>query len=289
MTRTPVRSNPQVCIPVLGMHRSGTSAVTRVINLLGVDLGKNLMGATPANPRGHWERLDLYDFHEAVLAEIGSAWNDPGPIDPCRFDMPAAAKWPDRLSKIIASEFAESHLFAVKDPRSCRLLPIWYAAAEQLNLELRPILMLRHPFEVAASLNHRQPIETDVALRLWLSHVLEAERSTRTHKRAFVRYEDLLRDWRGTLIAAGQALDIKWPKIDDPVVNNVLNLFVNRGDRHHLHSKNQHDSQLAALAAEIYTTLSRANGTQDDEDHEILQTVDHLALKFNTNSYRETI
>jgi hypothetical protein len=289
MSGSPVHASPPVCIPVLGMHRSGTSAVTRVINLLGADLGKNLMGATPANPRGHWERLDLYDFHEAVLAEIGSAWNDPRPIDPSRFDMPMAAKWPDRLAKIIASEFAGSHLFAVKDPRSCRLLPIWYAAAEQLNLELRPILMLRHPFEVVASLNHRHPIETEVALRLWLSHVLEAERSTRAHKRAFVRYEDLLRDWRGTLMTAGQALDIKWPKIDDPTVNNVINLFVNRGDRHHLHSKQQHNSQLAALATEIYTSLSRANEVQDGEEHEFLKTVDHLAVTFNTDSYRETI
>lgn len=284
----PADNCPQVCVPVLGMHRSGTSAVTRVINLLGADLGRNLMGATPANPRGHWERLDLYDFHEAVLAEIGSAWNDPRPIEPSKFDMLMAAKWQDRLAKIIMSEFAQIQLFAVKDPRSCRLLPIWYAASAQLNLELRPILMLRHPFEVAASLNYRDPIEMDVALSLWISHVLEAERSTRAHKRAFVRYEDLLRDWRGTLTAAGQSLGIDWPKINDPAVNNVINLFINSGDRHHLYSKYHPNSRLAALAAETYTALSRANDMQGDGEHEILRTVDQLALNFNSNSYRET-
>jgi hypothetical protein len=287
MNREPVNCSFPVCVPVLGMHRSGTSALTRVINLLGADLGTNLMGATPANPRGHWERLDLCDFHETVLTEIGSAWNDPRPIEEAMLNAhPAAARWRDLLAAIITSEFAESRLFAVKDPRSCRLLPIWYAAAAQLGLELRPILMLRHPFEVIASLNYRQPIETDVALSLWLSHVLAAERSTRAHKRAFVRYEDLLLDWRGTMMAAGRALDINWPKIDDPTVSNVLSLFVNRGDRHHLHSTHHHSSKLAALATETYTALSQMSEARREEMDEPLGIIDQVALKFDSNSYR---
>ena len=55
---------------VLGMHRSGTSAITRVINLMGIDLGKTLLSIPVDNPTGHWENKILLDRHEELLKKI---------------------------------------------------------------------------------------------------------------------------------------------------------------------------------------------------------------------------
>src|SRR5262245_37750610 len=61
---------------VLGMHRSGTSAITRIFNLLGADLPKNLMSSGPGNELGHWESNDLVIIHDDLLTSAGSKWDD---------------------------------------------------------------------------------------------------------------------------------------------------------------------------------------------------------------------
>ena len=61
---------------VLGMHRSGTSVVTRLINLMGAHLGPEDLstGASPENPKGFWERRDVRDENDAVLWSSGADW-----------------------------------------------------------------------------------------------------------------------------------------------------------------------------------------------------------------------
>ena len=68
-----------VALLVLGMHRSGTSALTRVLNLLGVALGDDLMPPGPDNPLGFWEHQGIVSVHEALFAELDRRWDDPRP------------------------------------------------------------------------------------------------------------------------------------------------------------------------------------------------------------------
>ena len=60
---------------VLGMHRSGTSALTRILNLLGVDLGSKLMPASPENEAGYWEHAEIVRIHDELLGELGTSWD----------------------------------------------------------------------------------------------------------------------------------------------------------------------------------------------------------------------
>src|SRR5580658_5857134 len=70
------RKNVPQALLVLGMHRSGTSALTRVFSLLGADLPNNMLDANPTNEAGHWESLDLMVGHDELLASAGSRWDD---------------------------------------------------------------------------------------------------------------------------------------------------------------------------------------------------------------------
>ena len=63
-------------ILVAGMHRSGTSAVCRVLSILGCTLPKTLSGSAPDNERGFWESLAVKDLNDRILASAGSAWDD---------------------------------------------------------------------------------------------------------------------------------------------------------------------------------------------------------------------
>ena len=110
---------------VLGMHRSGTSALTGMLHHLGVALGEHLMPATPDNPRGYWEHSDIVSVHERLMAALGWGWDDIRSL-PAGFEHGEAAQAAGReLLAIVDRDFAGAPLWGLKDPRLCRLMPLW--------------------------------------------------------------------------------------------------------------------------------------------------------------------
>src|SRR5687767_5877934 len=105
------------------MHRSGTSAVTRVINLLGVPIGRadKLMPVQADNPAGFWEHLALMDVNDAVLERLGGRWDAPPP-------RPVSPINVDDLRETARAEFYATYdgtRWVFKDPRVSLLLPFW--------------------------------------------------------------------------------------------------------------------------------------------------------------------
>jgi len=197
-------------ILVLGMHRSGTSALTGMLHHLGVGLGAHLMPATNDNPRGYWEHAEIVDVHQSLMAGYGFAWDDLRPLPAALLGDGPATK---RLEAILQREFADAPLWGVKDPRLCRLLPLWLPVLSRLGVTPRFVLALRHPIEVAASLRARDGINVQCAALLWLRHVLEAERATRGAARTIVHYEALVGAAGWHSVAARMAADLgqSWP------------------------------------------------------------------------------
>ena len=62
---------------ILGMHRSGTSVVTRVLNLMGCYFAPEgtSTGANDENPKGFWERRDVRNVNDALLHSLGCEWD----------------------------------------------------------------------------------------------------------------------------------------------------------------------------------------------------------------------
>src|SRR4051794_4592372 len=63
-------------ILVLGMHRSGTSAIARMLNLCGADLGRDLLPAKADNERGFWENKAILALNEKLLENLNLRWHD---------------------------------------------------------------------------------------------------------------------------------------------------------------------------------------------------------------------
>lgn len=221
-------------ILVLGMHRSGTSAVSGVLHCLGVSLGQTVSGAGPSNPRGYFENTRVVMLHEELLGALGSAWDDPRPLPAGWTEDPGLVGWGERLEEILVAEFAHQPLWGVKDPRLCRLLPWWLPLLAELGVVTRAVLVLRHPLAVAASNAHRTGMPREQALELWLEHTLAAERQTRHLPRAVIGYEALLADWRKAMVAAMPRLQVDWAWGEDQAarVDELLEgeLAHHRGD-----------------------------------------------------------
>jgi hypothetical protein len=179
---------------VLGMHRSGTSALTRAISLLGIDLPIYLMQASSENPTGYWESAELEKIHNGILASINSSWDDIFPIDASAFQTDEIASYRALLIQTIISNFSDSECFVLKDPRMCRLMPLWLEVLHELNVEIKVVIPFRHPLEVAMSLQERNGFLLEKSYLMWLRHVLEAERNTRGLTRCFVEYSQLLKN-----------------------------------------------------------------------------------------------
>src|SRR5262245_31306424 len=122
-------------ILVLGMHRSGTSAVTRVLNLLGAGLGTRLLPPVPGdNEKGYWENQDALEINERLLSGIGRSWHDVRDMPHGWQQSAAASDAYAAITRFVEVEFESSSLWAVKDPRICRLAPIWLRALEDCGV-----------------------------------------------------------------------------------------------------------------------------------------------------------
>lgn len=200
-------------ILVLGMHRSGTSALTRALGLRGADLPAHLIEPDLAtNATGFWEPRELVALNDAVLAAAGSYWHDLRGLPAGWFATETAAEFRRRAAALLGAELGRSALSVVKDPRMCRLLPLWRPVLAELGIEPRIVILVRNPLEIAASINRRDHFGEGKALLLWLRHLLDAERHSRGLARCVVSYDQLLGDWRATMARIGRALVLVWPR-----------------------------------------------------------------------------
>ena len=214
------------------MHRSGTSALARVVNLLGYDLPNTLIGAAPSNETGHWESLLVQRFNDELLKSISSFWFDWRDVDPDWFASPAAAEFREKGRHVLAQEYGASSAIVLKDPRICRILPFWLELLRTSDFRPVVVIPLRNPVEVAASLKKRNGFELQAGYLMWLRHVLDAEVSSRGVPRFFTDYDSLLDDWRGMVVKARMRLGIDWPQ-DPGAVSDQIDAFLSDKYRHH--------------------------------------------------------
>ena len=214
------------------MHRSGTSAVTRMLNLCGATLGHHLLPPKPDNERGFWENETFLELHEKVLAQWNLRWHDVAQFPPDWRQSPAARRFTTALRHAFATEFGDSRFALVKDPRLSLLAPLWTDALHGTRVRPAFVVVVRHPDEVAASLEKRDGLSIAHSRMLWLQHMVECVRATRTHPRVFVHYNDLLNDWRKQLGRIQSALALDLPE-RNARTEAEIDAFIEPSLRHH--------------------------------------------------------
>ena len=184
---------------VLGMHRSGTSALTGAFAKLGAFPGTQLMPATADNAEGYWECAPVVHLNDQLLLRLGARWDSVAPLPAGWMSLPLIEVVREYAARTVASEFGDSKFAVLKDPRICRLVPFWRSVFETAGFTVSCVLMLRRPMEVAASLARRDQFAPEKSLSMWYAHLVDAERDSRGMPRAMVSYDALLADAAGTL------------------------------------------------------------------------------------------
>jgi glycosyltransferase involved in cell wall biosynthesis len=251
----------RVALVVLGMYRSGTSALARVLNLCGAFLPERVIAARLGiNPKGFWEAEAVTDLDARMLQYLGGDWNRAG------LALPAGGALVDEFvhnaREVLAMEYGDAPRILIKDPRVCVLAPLWDRALRESGFRPAYVVVVRHPLEVAGSLETQGDMPIDAGLELWLDYMARVETfvASTDVDAVHVRYADLLDDWVGVVRRVGHRLRVPldWneraPQIDE---------FLEAGMRNHRTNANldaaRHGARVDAVSALYQRLLERCD------------------------------
>lgn len=216
---------------VTGSMRSGTSSLAGSLKHLGWHVPQPEVPASERNAKGHFEPRWVIEFHKRLMRGALVRPSDGSP------------RAEERLAALLEDGALEGELRAwlaeqaepqvvVKDPHAAWVLPLWRRAAEGAGRELKILTALRHPAEVVGSQDRTwgEGRRTDAERRVketsntaaWLNVALVTEAGSRGAQRAFIRYDDLLADWRPALRRVSDQLALELPLEEERGLDEFL-------------------------------------------------------------------
>jgi hypothetical protein len=273
-------------IVVLGMHRSGSSTITRALKVMGIQLGNTLLAPQEGvNPKGFWEDADINALNISMLNAIGSSWHQLAPIDSTAVatlhEQGYFLKCGDLLQKKTGDALT---IFGFKDPRVPQLLPFWNDVFRQSNFDIDYILTVRHPLSIANSLNTRDCFDSEKSYLLWIGHVISSLSETQGKKRILVDYDRLVTSPDIELGRIATHLNLA---IDQTELTTFKTEFLDPSLRHTKFELNDLilDKQCPPLGHDIYTIQTAlASDTISVNDTSLLQQISEWKNEFHRST-----
>ena len=213
---------------ILGMHRSGTSVLGRIVTRLGFYPGpeEQLMPPLEENPTGFWERRDIRDINDKILKLHDSSWDCPTK------NFPTRSKLPKELSHNIAtilSRMESQYPYFVKDPRISLTGNYWFSKYSRFL----PILAIRNPIEVAHSLKKRNSLPLELGLALWEKYTISALQVLGRKKYFIYDYNSFISDPNATinnLLNEFKRLNIQVSPVSIKALVSLVDIRLKRND-----------------------------------------------------------
>jgi hypothetical protein len=219
-------------VVVVGMHRSGTSAMAKVLSIAGAVLPKDLIPAGRGNEAGHWESVYVANFDDQLLAKLDLRWDSPfAPRRNRRGALPLG-RYKSEARQIIRDQYGDESFIVLKEPRITLLIDFWEEVLLAEGFQCSYVIMIRQPEEVAASLNARDQIERNRALLAWATYTSQADLLTRHARRIFCSYDALLENPDRVLDRIEEKLELDLPRRTKKAATEI-NHFLQPSLRHH--------------------------------------------------------
>lgn len=248
-------SNQKRLILVLGMKRSGTSALTKGLEVMGVSLGNRLMPPNEFNKKGYWED---WDFHELNFQMLKACTKNRArrilALEEKETTFLLNSHYAEYASQLLLKKMPQDQPLGVKIPTSSLLIPFWKKICEKLDVSLSVVIALRNPISVASSVAESFEDLPEKSLWIWISSLLSSLIHSEGHERILVDYDELIKNPSRQMERVAVALNLK---IDEEQLRGYSGHFIVPSLRHQFfpnyHFAN-HDLCLQ-LAVEIYDAL----------------------------------
>lgn len=218
---------------VLGMHRTGSSAITRGLLALGVDLGSRLMEPIAGiNEKGFFEDLDVYELNEALLHEFAEAWWTLTPLSPQALSGPIAQRFKLRAVTLVRHKLQSASFLGLKDPRFCKLLPFWQEVFNLVDAQTSYIITCRNPLSVAQSLTQRDGFDREKGYYLYLQYGVSSLVHTARQSRIVVDYDNVMNRASAELSRLSNFLGLSGFDPSSPAFTEYQNQFLENRLRH---------------------------------------------------------
>lgn len=244
-------------ILVIGMHRSGTSAITRGLQALGVDLGESLLEPGPSeNPLGFWEDRDVVELNQRLLIALGCDWDRTAEINQRALSDEDLEDFVTQATELLSAKLADRSVWAFKDPRTSRLLWFWKCVFARLHIsDVSYVLCLRNPLSVSDSLFARNAMDRAVSILLWGVYMVDALQHVDPSRTVVIDYDRIMEHGRDELRQVAEAIHLPLP--DGGGERAYLDDFLSPSLRHSKYGIDQlRDSGLAHhTIVSLYTRL----------------------------------
>ena len=186
-SRAELAGHPGSHLPVaiVGMHRSGTSMVAKLLQQAGMHLGneEDLMPPAEENPEGFYEHLDFVRLNDEVLNAAGAGWDCP-PMAGFNWETEALDPLRER-ARNLAAMLETGAPWGWKDPRTSLTIPFWRSAVGPFQA----VAVVRNPLEVVTSLQRRNGFSTALGLTLWQIYAERILEDTQPDQRLVAHYD----------------------------------------------------------------------------------------------------
>ena len=243
-------------IIVLGMHRSGSTAIARALEVFNVDVGSNLI---PANPdiysSGFWEDMDVVKLNQDILGFIYTEWSDLSIISDLRLAALIRNKhFLARACKLIKDKLTNNKVMEIKDSRMTILMPFWKKVFDSMNIVIGYVIVFRNPDGVSDSILHRDKISKEQSDMLWLIDNDTALKFTKNSPKLFLDYDLFLDEPVNHLERIEDAFELK---INKKLLSDYLFNFLNNNLRHSHNAINTKKipSSFSSLTENFYNFL----------------------------------
>lgn len=218
---------------VIGMARSGTSAIARGLQAIGIELGDKLTpGSKKWNPKGFFEDSDIvYKINRGLLHKLDHEWTGISLLSKENFDYEGVHEFKNLAISLLKERMKNTDYWGFKDPRTAKLLPFWQMVFAQLNLNERYVIALRNPLSSAYSYQRVAHVDIETGLLLWLMHLIPAIDETQGKKRVVINYDAILSDSHHQLLRLKHQLNIP-DLVDASEINQYAKQFLDRKLQH---------------------------------------------------------
>jgi hypothetical protein len=277
-----VQSVPRRFVLVTGAGRSGTSTVAGALNYLGLHVPRPVLATNKSNPRGFFESFWAIQFHRRIMEQANIDTVDARPEAVEKIRQVLRPEHQQEVEEWLAGESERAPQVVVKDPRSAWMPGLWASAAAGVGLQPGFLTMLRHPAEVVGSRATYYAKGDAEAVRnyqvtniaRWVNANLITERQTRGRPRVFLRYFDLIEDWRNAMSLVGEGLELTYNSDLRADTSHSVDDFIDAGLRRHQVTWDElaMPHELQALAEDTWracSVLADKHGQNDEAEAEL--------------------